>query len=60
MKRAALPLIGIAVLYAAMGAVVPHLRDAGEERGLSFIVAHWRTLLFLPQQGSACRVLGAI
>jgi hypothetical protein len=39
MKRATLPLIAIGVLFAAMGAEAPHLRDASEERGLSFIVS---------------------
>ena len=39
MKRATLPLIAIAVLFAAMGAVLPHLRDASDERGLSFILS---------------------
>jgi hypothetical protein len=38
-KRAALPLIAIAILFAAMGAILPHLRDASDERGLSFILS---------------------
>jgi len=38
-KRATLPLIAIAAFFAAMGAALPHLRDASDERGLSFILS---------------------
>jgi hypothetical protein len=39
MKRAALPLVAIAVLFTAMGALLPHLSDASEGRGLNFILS---------------------
>jgi hypothetical protein len=38
-KRATIPLIAIAILFTGAGAVLPHLRDAGDERGLSFLLS---------------------
>jgi hypothetical protein len=38
-KRATLSLIGIGILFAITGAIAPHLRDASDERGLSFILS---------------------
>ena len=34
-----MPLVAIAVLFTGAGAVTPHLRDASDERGLSFLLS---------------------
>jgi hypothetical protein len=39
MKRTTIPLIAMALLFAGSGAVLPHLPDASDERGLSFLLS---------------------
>ena len=39
MKRASLELLALAGLFGAVGAVIPHLRDPSDERGLSFLLS---------------------